>query len=166
MCTTGLLCLLWYRGQMTVNGKFFLLGRLLKLATRGFLKSLSFVVMAPIFAIPMLSTIYEDPSEMSTDTLGEEMFSALSRSSSSVNAHVSSPDIDDDEITSHFAKSVFSSLSRSSSSVNARVSSPDIDDDEVTSRFTPFSPASSCGSTSAFGSIIEMIDGGDEVSSA
>ncbi|AGE50288.1 hypothetical protein ATCVCanal1_724L [Acanthocystis turfacea Chlorella virus Canal-1] len=137
----GLLWLLLHLGQMTKTDKFFLLDRLLKRATYGFLKSFSFApmsrVFAPmsrIFAIPMLSTIYEEPEEVSVGTTDDEMISAPSHNSSSVNGRILSRDIDDDEITSRFVKNV--------------------------------STASSCGSNSPLGSIFKVADDDDEVSSA
>ena len=133
MSTMGLLWLLWHRGQMTENDKFFLLCSLLKRAAHGFFKSFSLIPMAPIFAIPMLSTIYEDPEEASVDTVGDEMFSALSRNSSSVNGQILSRDIDDDEITSRFVKSISPASSSGSNSPFGSVFKVDDDDDEVTS---------------------------------
>ena len=54
-----------------------------------------------------------------------------------------------------------------SSSVNAFVHSNDINDNEITSHFVPsLSCASSCGSNSVYGSVVESNDEDDEVSSA
>lgn len=129
MSTMGLLWLLWHLGQMTKNDKFFLLGRLLKRATHGFLKSFSLIQMAPIFAIPMLSTIYEDPEVSTTD---DEMYSALSHSSS-VNGQILSYGTDDDEITSRFVESASPATSSGSNSPFGSVFHMADDNDEVSS---------------------------------
>jgi len=118
---------------MTKTNKFFLLGRLLKRATHGFLKSFSLIPMSPIFALPMLPTIYEDPEETTVYT-GDEMYSAASRSSSSVNGQILSHDIDDNEITSRFVKSMSPASSCGSNSPFGSVFTDD-GDDEVSSAY-------------------------------
>jgi hypothetical protein len=79
----------------------------------------------------MLPTIYEEP-EVSIGT-DDEMYSAASRNSSSVNGQILSHDIDDNEITSHFVKNVSPASSCGSNSPFGSVFKLVVDDDEVTS---------------------------------
>ena len=134
MCDSGdLLCSVWHRGQMTKNYIFFLLSRLLKTVNHGFfnLYYLTLSSMSTYARIPPLDTIYEESEEMSLDAMVNSM-----PNSSSVNAHIESKDIDDDEITSRFVKSMSPASSCGSNSPFGSTIDMSIDD-EVCSRLVP-----------------------------